>query len=80
MFDLSLGELLLTLGVGVMLVGRKDLPKVAHTAGYWVGRGVGTVQASRRNLEVPGHPMLKTDLKGNTPGHAPHDPTPFVSG
>ena len=50
MFDLSLGELLLTLGVGVMLVGRKDLPKVAHTAGYWVGRGVGTVQASRRNL------------------------------
>lgn len=47
MFDVSWGELFALTGVGIALVGRKDLPKAAFLLGNQVGRIVGILQGAR---------------------------------
>ena len=47
MFDFSLGEFVVLAGVGIVLVGRRDLPYASHTLGKQVGRVVGLLQGAR---------------------------------
>ena len=47
MFDIGFGEILVTFGVGVALIGRKDMPVFARAAGRQLGRAVAYVRRSR---------------------------------
>lgn len=47
MFDVSFGEVALLTGIGVVLIGRKDLPFASHALGRQVGRVVGLLQGAR---------------------------------
>ncbi|KAL3796157.1 hypothetical protein HJC23_000660 [Cyclotella cryptica] len=47
MFDVSFGEVALLTGIGIVLIGRKDLPFVSHALGRQVGRVVGLLQGAR---------------------------------
>lgn len=51
MFDVSWGELFVVVGAGLFLVGKKDLPKAAHTLGNQVGRVVGLLQGARARAD-----------------------------
>eukprot|EP01018_Ginkgo_biloba_P006332 Gb_17173 [translate_table: standard] len=51
MLGFSYGEVFLLLGATAALIGPKDLPKVARTAGRLAGRAVGYVQSARGQLE-----------------------------
>ena len=46
MFHLSRGELAVATGLGLFLIGRRDLPKAAHVVGTQVGRVVGFLQGA----------------------------------
>lgn len=50
MLDISLGEVLLTFGVGIAVIGRKDLPVFARAAGRQLGRAVTYVRMSKASL------------------------------
>ena len=47
MLDLGWAEVLVTLGVAVAVLGKKDIPIAARTCGRMVGRTVGTLQRVR---------------------------------
>ncbi|KAJ8899401.1 hypothetical protein K2173_018375 [Erythroxylum novogranatense] len=51
MFGLSYGEIFLLLGATATLIGPKDLPIVARTAGRLAGRAIGYVQLARGQFE-----------------------------
>ena len=51
MFDVSWGELAVLMGVGLVLIGRQDLPRAAHMLGIQVGRGVGLLQGARARAD-----------------------------
>lgn len=51
MFDISWAELGVVMAVGVAVVGRKDLPAAARTAGDWTGRAVGWLQGMRSRAD-----------------------------
>jgi Sec-independent protein translocase protein TatA len=50
MFDLSMGEVFITFGVAVAVIGRKDLPKVARAAGRVLGKSVGYLQKTKQDI------------------------------
>jgi len=47
MFDISWGEFIVVVGLGLALVGKKDLPKASNFVGTQVGRVVGLLQGAR---------------------------------
>ncbi|WCJ40321.1 hypothetical protein M5689_021244 [Euphorbia peplus] len=51
MFGISYGELFLLLGGTAVLIGPKDLPMIARTAGRLAGRAIGYVQLARGQFE-----------------------------
>ncbi|XWS08866.1 hypothetical protein CRYUN_Cryun40dG0037200 [Craigia yunnanensis] len=51
MFGISYGELFLLIGATAALVGPKDLPKLARTAGRLAGRSIGYVQLARGQFD-----------------------------
>ncbi|KAH7543977.1 hypothetical protein JRO89_XS15G0076000 [Xanthoceras sorbifolium] len=51
MFGISYGELFLIIGATAALVGPKDLPKIARTAGRLAGRAIGYVQLARGQFD-----------------------------
>jgi len=51
MFEVSWGELLVLTGVGITLVGRRDLPKVSRVVGTQMGRVVGLLQGARARAD-----------------------------
>ena len=51
MFEISWGELVVLTGVGLTLIGRKDLPSAARMAGTQVGRLVGLLQGARARAD-----------------------------
>ncbi|XP_042516235.1 sec-independent protein translocase protein TatB [Macadamia integrifolia] len=51
MFGISYGELFLIVGAAAALIGPKDLPIIARTAGRLAGRAIGYVQLARGQLE-----------------------------
>lgn len=51
MFGISYGELFLLIGATAALVGTKDLPIVARTAGRLAGRAIGYVQLARGQFD-----------------------------
>eukprot|EP00977_Amphora_coffeiformis_P020761 scaffold8471_cov184-Amphora_coffeaeformis.AAC.6 len=51
MFDISWAELGVVTAVGIAVVGRKDLPLVARTAGYYTGKFVGWLQGMRTRAD-----------------------------
>lgn len=51
MFEVSWGELVVVVGLGVALIGRKDLPNAARVAGTQVGRVVGFLQGARARAD-----------------------------
>ncbi|XWS53880.1 hypothetical protein CRYUN_Cryun10bG0038200 [Craigia yunnanensis] len=51
MFGISYGELFLLIGATAALVGTKDLPKIARTAGSLAGRSIGYVQLARGQFD-----------------------------
>ena len=52
MFDsVSWGELTVVIGLGLFVIGKKDLPKAAHMAGTQVGRVVGLLQGARARAD-----------------------------
>ncbi|KAK4351924.1 hypothetical protein RND71_027442 [Anisodus tanguticus] len=51
MLGISYGELFLLLGGTAVLIGPKDLPIIARTAGRFAGRAVGFVQLARGQFE-----------------------------
>lgn len=52
MFDVSWGEMGVVVGLGLFLIGRKDLPKAARVAGTQVGRVVGMLQGARARADA----------------------------
>lgn len=64
MFDIGLGEIMLTFGVGIAIIGRRDLPVFARAAGRQLGRAVTYVKKSKDSFgnkldEKVGHNELK---------------------
>ncbi|CAN4108684.1 unnamed protein product [Withania somnifera] len=51
MLGISYGELFLLLGAAAALIGPKDLPIIARTAGRFAGRAIGYVQLARGQFE-----------------------------
>ncbi|GER42022.1 sec-independent protein translocase protein tatB-like protein [Striga asiatica] len=51
MLGISYGELFLLLGAAAALIGPKDLPVIARTAGRLAGRAIGYVQVTRGQFE-----------------------------
>ncbi|XP_021897071.1 uncharacterized protein LOC110814064 [Carica papaya] len=51
MFGISYGELFLLIGATAALVGPKDLPIIARTAGRLAGRAIGYVQLARGQFD-----------------------------
>ncbi|MCD9645565.1 hypothetical protein HAX54_034581 [Datura stramonium] len=51
MLGISYGELFLLLGATAALIGPKDLPIIARTAGRFAGRAIGYVQLARGQFE-----------------------------
>ncbi|XP_070024671.1 uncharacterized protein [Nicotiana sylvestris] len=51
MLGISYGELFLLLGATAALIGPKDLPIIARTAGRFAGRSIGYVQLARGQFE-----------------------------
>lgn len=51
MFGVSYGELFLLLGATAALIGPKDLPIIARTAGKLAGRSIGYVQLARGQFD-----------------------------
>ncbi|XP_074270785.1 uncharacterized protein LOC141594684 [Silene latifolia] len=51
MLGLSYGEIFLILGATAALIGPKDLPIIARTAGRFAGRAIGYVQLARGQFE-----------------------------
>ncbi|KAL7525982.1 hypothetical protein ACHAXR_006715 [Thalassiosira sp. AJA248-18] len=51
MFDVSWGEIAVLTGVGLVLVGRKDLPYASRAMGQQVGRIVGLIQGARMRAD-----------------------------
>lgn len=51
MLGLSYGELFFLIGATAVLIGPKDLPKIARMAGRFSGRAIGYVQMTRGHLD-----------------------------
>ncbi|XP_075073784.1 uncharacterized protein LOC107781002 isoform X2 [Nicotiana tabacum] len=51
MLGISYGELFVLLGATAALIGPKDLPIIARTAGRFAGRSIGYVQLARGQFE-----------------------------
>ncbi|XP_034199273.1 sec-independent protein translocase protein TatB-like [Prunus dulcis] len=51
MFGISYGELFLLIGATAALIGPKDLPRIARTAGRLAGRSIGYVQLARGQFD-----------------------------
>lgn len=51
MFGISYGELFIIIGATAALIGPKDLPKIARTAGRLAGRSIGYVQMARGQFD-----------------------------
>lgn len=51
MFDVSWTEVLVVGGIGLAVIGPRDLPKAAHTLGASVGRIVGLLQGARARAD-----------------------------
>ena len=51
MFNVSWGELAVVAGISLAVIGRRDLPKVAHVAGTQIGRIVGLLQGARARAD-----------------------------
>lgn len=51
MFGLSYGETILTIGAVAVLIGPKEIPVIARTAGRIVGRSIGYIQLFRGEIE-----------------------------
>lgn len=51
MFGISYGEVFLLIGAAAALIGPKDLPIIAKTAGKLAGRAIGYVQVARGQFE-----------------------------
>ena len=49
--DISFGEFAVLAGIGIVLVGRKDLPYASHALGRQVGRVVGLLQGARMRAD-----------------------------
>lgn len=64
MFDVSSGELIVLAGVGIALIGRKDLPNMSRALGDKVGRIVGLLQGARaRGAQFASNNELNSGLK-----------------
>lgn len=51
MFDIGWSEMALILLVALIVIGPKDLPRVARTVGHWVGKGRAMAREFQRALE-----------------------------
>jgi Sec-independent protein translocase protein TatA len=51
MFDVSWGELAVVTGLGLFLVGKKDLPAATRVVGRHFGRAVGVLQGARARAD-----------------------------
>jgi sec-independent protein translocase protein TatB len=51
MFDIGWSEMALVLLVALIVIGPKDLPRVARTVGQWVGKGRAMAREFQRALE-----------------------------
>jgi sec-independent protein translocase protein TatB len=51
MFDVGFFELLLLGVVALLVIGPERLPKVARTAGMWIGRGRRMLQSVKADIE-----------------------------
>jgi sec-independent protein translocase protein TatB len=51
MFDLSWTHILIVLVVALLVVGPKDLPRMMHTVGKWVGKARGMADQFRKSFD-----------------------------
>jgi len=51
MFDVSWGETFVIIGMSVVMIGKKDLPKASKFFGNQVGRLVGILQGARARAD-----------------------------
>ena len=53
MFDVGFSEILLILVIALIVVGPERLPKLARTAGLWIGKARSIVSSVKAEVELP---------------------------
>jgi sec-independent protein translocase protein TatB len=71
MFDIGFSELLLIGVIALLVIGPERLPKVARTAGMWVGRARRFVNSVRRDIEQE---INAEEIKKNLEAHKASNP------
>lgn len=51
MFDIGFFELILVAVVALLVIGPERLPKVARTAGLWIGKGKGFLSSVKQDID-----------------------------
>jgi sec-independent protein translocase protein TatB len=63
MFDIGWSELLTVLVVALVVVGPKDLPRLARMAGRWVGKARAMADQFRKSFDEMAHEAELDDLR-----------------
>lgn len=74
MFDIGFSELLLIGVVALLVIGPERLPKVARTAGMWVGRARRFVSSVKHDIEQEMHAEeIKKSLDAHKTANPMHE-------
>ena len=63
MFDIGWSEMALILMVALIVIGPKDLPRVARTIGKWTGKARGMAREFQRSFEDMAREAELQDIK-----------------
>src|ERR1700761_2373108 len=63
MFDLSWSHIVIVLVVALVVIGRKDLPRAARTAGRWVGKARAMAGEFRKSFDEMARQAELDDLR-----------------
>ena len=67
MFDVGFWELVFIAIIALLVVGPERLPKIARTAGLWLGKMRGFVSSVKRDID---HELAAEELKATLEKHA----------
>ena len=63
MFDIGWSEMAVILAVALIVIGPKDLPRVARTIGKWTGKARGMAREFQRSLDDMAREAELQDVK-----------------
>ena len=70
MFDIGWSEMAVILMVALIVIGPKDLPRVARTIGKWTGKARGMAREFQRSLDDMAREAELQDVKGRSTSSA----------